>query len=171
MMAEAADWRPGQPVRDDTSLCQIGDALAFGQTDDAFAEIAQQLHSRNCATVADWRTWHKGEFASMIKASGVKLKKHRNAYLVGFEVATGHKLAVDTDVKSENRSSNVKQPSGGDMYARCAKLAPSELFNSTKWLPDIRVYEGVPRKADADYIDEEAEKLYLDKLWLCAIVR
>ena len=174
-MAEAEappePWRPGLPVRDETALRDIAAAMAFGHNDQTFVEIAELLTNRKCCTVADWKTWHKGEFLTLVKVSIPKTKKHRNAYLAGFESATGHKLTVDDDVKSENPMSKVKKQSGGDTTAMSAKQVPSENFNGSKWLPDMRVYEGVPTKAEADYIEEEQEKLYLDKLFLCAIVR
>ena len=83
----------------------------------------------------------------------------------------GRLLSWSALTSSENPRSKVKKQSGGDTTAMSAKQAPSETFNHSKWLPDMRVYEGVPKKGDAEYMEKEQEELYVDKLWLCAIVR
>ena len=169
MEAAPQQWRPGVPVTDTTPMADIAAALAFGQSDDAFNAIAELLKKRNCITVADWKGWLKGEFLMMVKLSCGKTKKHRNAYLVGFESATGVKLELE--VGGDGLFVKVKKQSGGDTTGLSAQLAPSENFMPTKWLPDLRVYEGVPKKCDAPFLTDPQEKLYLDLLWLAAQVR
>ena len=166
-------WRPGQAVTHRTSICDIAAALAFGQQDQAFAAIGEQLKARNCVSVDDFSRWLKGEFLMLVKSCpSLNLTKHRNAYLAGFESATGIKLEVERAVKGEaGPLSKVKKQSGGDTSALSKKQPPSNTFNASKWLPDLRVYQGVAKKDDAEYIGDEEEKLYLDKLWLAAHVR
>ena len=166
-------WRPGQAVTQCTSVCDIAAALAFGQQDHAFAAIGEQLKARNCVSVADWSTWTKGEFLMLVRsAPDLNLKKHRNAYLAGFESATGMKLEVERVVKDEaGPLSKVKKQSGGDTTALCTKQAASDGFVASKWLPDARVYMSAPLSHSCDYMEDEEEKLYLDLMWLAAIVR
>ena len=163
-------WRPGQPVQDTTLLCDIAAVLAFGQSDNSFAEIAELLSRRNCNTVRDWQTWTKGEFLMLVKSCS-KLKKNRHAYLACFQSATGYSLEVEIVKDEAGPLVKVKKQSGGDTTSLSRKQAASETFNPSKWLPDLRVYEGVPKQGNADYIDDTEEKLYLDKLWLAAQVR
>eukprot|EP00966_Prymnesium_polylepis_P235438 5445169-Prymnesium_polylepis.1 len=57
---------------------------------------------------------------------------------------------------------------GGDTTLACTKIATSDDFNPTKWVPDALVYDGVPRASHQRIMSDADEKLYLDKLWLCA---
>ena len=52
-----------------------------------------------------------------------------------------------------------------------SRKVTSDSFNASKWRPDALVYEGVPNKADVDYMSPEDEKLYMDKLWLAMQAR
>ena len=163
---DVQEWRPGLAVTDASKLCDIACALSFGQSDNAFSDIAALLHKRGCITVGDWHEWSKAEFFTMIKSNAdLKLKKNRHAYLKGFESATGHALGGGVDGSSNGLIKAEKQTSGGDMMALSRKVVSKD-FNASKWHPDARVYEGVPRAADVEHMDDEAEKLYLDKLWL-----
>jgi hypothetical protein len=161
--------RGGRACRSGTTRrSSIWRATAFGQHDDTYITIAELLAARGCATVLDWRSWTKGEFFTMIKAKKeLVMKKHRVSYLAGFESATGHTLGVedagDIAVKTEG------QKVGGDMMEASRKVIDKS-FNGSKWQPDPLVYEGVPKLAEMDFIDDKDEKLYLDRLWLCAQV-
>ena len=44
-------------------------------------------------------------------------------------------------VKAEGK---VKVDTGGDLNSKCSKIQPVATFNSSKYLPDGRVYVGVP---------------------------
>jgi hypothetical protein len=165
-------WMPGLPVTGATELRSIASAIAFGREDNAFNTIASLLGGRGCTTVDTFRDWTKGEFFSLLKANGqhLKMKSHRSAYLAGFEKATGVRLEAETS-HSENPMKAERKATGGDMLGNSRKIV-SNAFNGTKWTPDAFVYEGVPLKADVDeFMPDEAEKLYLDKLWLCLQVR
>jgi hypothetical protein len=116
--------------------------------------------------VGDWRDWTKGEFFTLMKSSCILLRKSRQAYLKGFESATGVTLRTGIEVAEGNGlMKQEKKSSGGDMMAQSRKVL-SDTFNATKWSPDPHVYEGVPKKTDVLYMDPEDEKLYVDKLWL-----
>ena len=173
-MAEAdaapEPWRPGQPVQEHTKLVDLAAVVAFGQQDETFNQIALLLKARNCISVSNWQDWQKSEFLSLVRAHCPTMKRHRNAYLAGFESMTGHKLCVESGINAEGPFVKVKKQTGGDMMGMSNKQATSEGFNASKWLPDALVYSDVPKKEDAEYISEEQEKLYLDKLWLAANV-
>ena len=168
--AASAPWRPGDPITDDVPIADIAKFLAFGQNDPAFDRIASLLGKRGCTSVAQWRDWTKSEFYTMLKIADDSLKKKRNAYLRGFEVAIGHELSVTSDEKLAIKAEGDKASCGGDMMQLSRKLSASQGFNPVKWQPDALVFDGVPKKGDADFIDDEKEKLYLDKLWLAAQV-
>jgi hypothetical protein len=170
-MGDAAPpaWWPGMPIREDTSIGDLARPMAFGQQDDVYITIAVILADRGCATVADWRTWTKGEFLTMIKAKkDLVLKKHRSSYLAGFESAIGHALGVGS-AEDNLLAKTEKKGSGGDMSGMSRKTV-SDSFNGSKWQPDPLVYEGVPKMTEMDFIDDDTEKLYLDLLWLCVQV-
>ena len=118
----ASQWRPGQAVTDSVKLSDIACALSFGQGDDMFAKIELQLRKRGCATVGDWRDWTKGEFFTLMKSSCILLRKSRQAYLKGFESATGVTLRTGIEVAEGNGlMKQEKKSSGGDMMAQSRK--------------------------------------------------
>ena len=167
-----AEWRPGQAVVDATKISDLAAALAFGQSDDTYITLAEMLSQRGCDTVGKWRTWTKGEFFTLIKSkSDLKMKKHRNAYLTGFESATRQPLRIEAAAAGDGNGliKSEKKRSGGDMLQLSRKVV-SSTFNGSKWEPDALVYEGLPKKGEVEFLGPEDEKLYMDKLWLCAQV-
>ena len=169
-MAEA--WRPGVTVTDEVKIVDIACALSFGQQDPAFDRIAEVLSKRGCKSVADWGSWTKEEFFTLIKTNvkELGLTKNRHAYLKGFESCTGRQLGVD-DGDGFDPLKKEKKPSGGDMMGLSRKVAASDEFRANKWRPDSQVYHGVPTKGAVDYLGPEEEKLYMDKLWLALQAR
>ena len=159
----ASPWRPGRVLHDSVSISDIAAALAFGQGDSSYNKVAELLASRNCKTVGDLRDWTQCEFHALLRTTS-ELKKGRHVYLAGLQSATQVVLGVEgMKVKAEG-----KGKCGGDTTLACAKIAPSDDFNLTKWVPDALVYDGVPRASEQQFMSEPDEKLYLDKLWLCA---
>ena len=141
-------------------------ALAFGQQDETWNAIATLLEKRNCKTVGDWRAWTKGEFLTLLNSGACELKRHRNAYLVGFEQATGHNLSTFAGLEPDPFAMKEKKATGGDLLCRSRKVAASAEFVASKWQPDALVFDGVPRASEKEYFDKQEEELYLDKLWL-----
>ena len=167
MAADAAAgeaWRPGQPVQDSTRLGDVLAALSFGHNDDSYTSISEKLAQRNCLTVGQLDSWSKGEMISLIRP--LKLKKLPVAYVAAIEVAAKRTFQADPAMKGEDK---VKAPCGGDLpHIKCTKVAPSETFNASQYLPDGCVYVGVPTLSLQDVLDPEEEKLYVDALWIDA---
>ena len=166
-------WNTSLPVTGRSSLKDMCRALAMVGADDAFNEIGELLEKRGCKTPDDWEGWLKGEFTSLVRNSTIKLKKHRNAYLKALEAMCGRTLVVErAGVKSESDDpfAKVKKASGGDTTLLSTKVAPSSDFNARQWQPDARVYNGISTWGRAEFMDDEEEKLYLDRLYLAAQV-
>ena len=82
-------------------------------------------------------------------------------YVTAIATAIGHTF-VDEVMKKEG------EKTGGDMTQRSSKQAPSVGFVPSKYVPDGRVYAGLPAKNSARFLDTNDEQFYLDKLWLDA---
>ena len=171
-MAEGAalpvPWRPGGALQYNSSLADICAALDFGCADTAYGAIAAKLATRNCTTKGDLEDWGHGEVISLVRplqALG-KLKKRPEAYVAALAHATDIKFT--SEVKAEI-GTKVKAETGGDHSTKCTKILASATFSAYKYLPDGRIYAGVPTTADQETLDEDEEKLYLDSLWIDAI--
>ena len=160
---EPSAWAPGQALQGKSCIQDVLNVLAFGR-DPAFGEIATKLQQRRCTTVDDFAAWTCGEFCALAKTS--ELKKQARAYQAAIETALAMgglpiKLGFGMVFKSEQE----RKPSGGDYASRCTKVAPSQAFNVSKYVPDALVFSDVTDAA-GDFIDDESEKLLLDKYWL-----
>ena len=52
--------------------------------------------------------------------------------------------------------------------SHCTKVETSTHFNSSKYKPDGRVFELIPKKSTCDFLSAEDEQLAVDLLWLDA---
>lgn len=157
-------WAPGQPVEGTSSIKDICTAFAFGLGDDSFTTIGEKLIKCNYITVdqlADGCT--TSEFCAMARACVPAIKKKARFYQDTIESAMKRKLELGHGIKTEG-DENVKKQCGGDYSSRSWKVECTKDFKVSKYAPDARVYTDVLH--EGEYISDESEKLYLDKLWL-----
>ena len=155
-------WRPGDLVEGESAVQDILNAIAFVRQDVVFTQIGERLAVRNCKTVDDLAEYTSVEFCALARQFDIKHKAR--VYQATIEAAIQRTLDADCSMKSE-LGGKVKKQSGGDMLSRSLKVEPSEGFNLFTYTPDAHVYSNVIGQT-GEYIGDEDEKLYLDKLWL-----
>ena len=166
-MSAGAVWTPGMPIEGKTQLRGPAAALAFVQGDTAYVDITELLIKRGCSTIDDWCEWDVDLFNSVVRAGKLTLSKDISAYRKGMERAFQHDLVpTDTADRVLNLLADAKKPTGGDVTLKTAKVKCSDTFVASQWVPDASVYEGVPKAKDVKFLEDEEEKLYMDKLWL-----
>ena len=156
-------WHPGVLLEGTSSVQDVLKTISFVRGSPGYANIGAKLEARNCTTVDNLAEYSSVEFCALAK--GCEIKRKARVYQAAIEAAIQRRLPAENAIKSELGSTKVKTETGGDMMQRSCKVAPTDGFNPTKYTPDALVYSDVLGEA-GEYIGDEAEKLYLDKLWL-----
>ena len=170
----AASWKPGDAVLPETGLEVVLHTIGCGQNDfDSFAKIADKLKTRNVTMAGDLfgndASWERGELLSCLNT--LELKKSTLAYVVALETFVGRAVgAAGAAPALQLKTAAVKGTAGGNMSDRCTKKEPSGSFNPRKWRPDGRVFDGLHRLREVEFLPSAQEKLYLDRLWICAMI-
>ena len=167
----AASWKPGDAVLPETGLEVVLHTIGCGQNDfDSFAKIADKLKTRNVTMAGDLfgndASWSREELLGCLK--NLELKKSTLAYVVALETFVGR--AVGAAPALQLKTTAVKSTAGGNMSDRCTKKEPSRSFNPRKWRPDGRVFDGLHRLREVEFLPSAQEKLYLDRLWISAMI-
>jgi len=167
----AASWKPGDAVLPETGLEAVLHTIGCGQNDfDSFAKIADKLKTRNVTMAGDLfgndASWSREELLGCLKH--LELRKSPLAYVTALETVVGH--AVGAAPALQLKTTAVKSARGGNMSDRCLKREPSHSFNPRKYRPDGRVFDGLHRLGEVEFLPNDQEKLYLDRLWICAMI-
>jgi hypothetical protein len=167
----AASWQPGDAVTPETELNAIFRVIGFAHNDmDSVIKIVEKLKQRSVTVVGELfgsdASWQREELLSCLNT--LELKKTPLSYIVALETAVGS--AVGTPPALQFTTAAVKPVSGGNMSDRCTKRPPSRAFNPRNWRPDARVFAGLPTIGEVHFLPSDKEKLYLDRLWLCAMI-
>ena len=137
-----------------TDLSQVIDVIGVGQMDSAsWSNITLALQSRACRKVGELESRTRGELLSILRS--LELKKSPNSYLdVLFEV---------TKVTPAN---GTPVGNGGNMMGRCTKEPASVGFKMREYQPDVKAFEGIPRKGEKEHLEAGEWALLQDRLVL-----
>lgn len=142
-------------------------AIGFGQSDPvSWANINSKFAQRNVETVGQLTEWMAEEVLGLLRGldRANKLQKTPRAYL--------SMIASHLDIRFQAEDSGSSDPAGvgqaADWASHCTKLRPSPDFNTSKYIPDGRVWAALPAKGTKTYLEQQDEQLFGDLIWLDA---
>ena len=151
-MQDDGSWNAREPVLPTTDLRQVLAVIGVGQLDsDSWSSVSAALESRACTTAGHLETRSRQELLTLLRT--LELKKAPQSYLDVLLQVTGMSLMDD-------------RHTGGNMMGRCSKGQLADGFNMRKYTPDIRCFDGIPRKDESQWLDKPEWDLLQDLLVL-----